>query len=256
MTITTASLDGVDSTTIADLIITGVRRQATPSVRDVYLDVPGRPGAWHFGEAPGDRELTLGVLIGSSTLAARRSSVRELGRWLWPGVGVDGERELILSDEPDRYELVTLTDALEVDELMETGEGAVTFRTAPYALDVNEDTANLVLSPGGPSDTVTVTPSADLANEVPFVATITPQAAIGGFDLVVNSGTALSYSSNVAGGETVTVDTETLSVLHNGQAALTATSGAFAKLAPGDNIVEVITDDTVDVAVTWRRRYV
>ena len=255
MTITTATLDGVPSTSIADLVITGVRRQATPAVRDVYLDVPGRAGSWHFAERGGDRELTLGFLLASSTFDGRRAAARALGRWLWPTDLSAGRRPLVVDDEPDRYELVTLADAPEVDELLETGQGSVTFRTGPYALDVTEDTANLTLTQVNPADTLTVTAADDLANEIPYTVTLTPSAVIGSFTLAVN-GDALTFGDSVAGGDTVTINTETLSVLHNGQPALTSVSGAFGRLQAGLNNVELTVDNSTDLAFTWRRRYV
>lgn len=258
MTITTATLAGVDSTTIADLIITSVRRQATPTVRDVYMDVPGRPGAWHFGEAGGDRDLTLGLLVASASFADRRSTVRAVGRWLWPNVDEDGERELYLSDEPDRYELVTLADTVDLDELLDTGQGSATFRAAPYALDALEDTAVLNLTAGAPTDTVDVAAGVDLANELPIVIEVTPANDMpAGFTLTVRDTVALTYSGAVLTGQTVTVNTETLTVDLDGTAALTATAGAFPKLVAGPNLVELDAGGAgATVTLTWRRRYV
>ena len=257
MTITTVTLAGTASTTIADLVITAVRRQATPTVRDIYVDVPGRPGAWHFGEAAGDREITLGLLIAADSLADRRSTVRAVGRWLWPAYGEDGERQLVLDDEPDRYELVTLAESVDVDELLETAQGSATFRAAPFAFAATEDTANLTLSPGSPVEIVTVSPSVDLANELPVVVDVTAQADLtGGFSLSL-AGAELTYSADVLSGSTVTIDTDTLTVSHDGAAALTATTGAFGKFTAGDNTVEwVAGSGGALVDVTWRRRYV
>ena len=255
MTITTATLGGVDSSSIADLVITGVRRQVTPAVRDVYLEVPGRAGAWHFPERGGDRELELGLLLASSSFAGRRTAARAVGRWLWPAADLAPRRQLIVSDEPDRYDLVALADAVDVDELLETGQGSATFRTGPFSYSTTQDTADLTLTPSSSLDTFDIAAGADLANELPFRVTLTPQLAIGGFILTVNE-VELTYGNAVAGGEVVTVDTDTLSVLLQGQPALTSVTGAFATLAAGTNTVELSADQAVDLSFTWRRRYV
>ena len=255
MTTTIATLDGVASTTIADLYITGVRRQVLPAVRDVYLEVPGRAGSWHFPEQGGDRELTLGLLIGSDTFAERRASARALGRWLWPSTDLAARRPLILDDEPDRYELVAVADTVDLDELLETGQGSVTFRTGPYALAVTEDTDTLTLTTGTPADTLDVAAADDLANDLPFTVEVTPSGVTNGFTLTIN-GDVLVYEDSVAGGETITVDTDTLSVLADGAPALTAVAGTFARLQAGTNNVELAADTTTELAFAWRRRYV
>ncbi len=249
---TTIELDGASSDLIPDLEILAVRRTAVPSVRDVYLEVPGRPGAWAFPEAGGDREVEVDLNIVSATTAARRAAVREVGAWLW---SVD-TRKLVINDEPDRYVWARIAGAPAVAELMERADLTATFRVSAWAEELTETTGQLALTGDGTPGTIPIGPDTALAPAFPVELTLTPDAATSEVAIDIN-GAVLTYTGNLTASDTLTVNTGTLTVLLNGQPALTSVAGRFGQLGPGAGQV-ALTDPTTaawTAGYTYRRRY-
>lgn len=249
--IVVATLGGVSSADIDGLVITGVTRQITPTIRDTYLDVPGRAGSWYFAEAPGDRELTLEVAITAASFADRRAAVRKLGRWLYS----NEQRELVLDDEPGRYELAQLAGAPELAELVEIGRGSVTFRVGPFAISETLDEVSGTLTAGGDSTVITVTPTDDLADTIPPVITIEPTGPLTGFTLGLG-GDELIYDGPIAGSDVVVITTETLSVTLNAEPALTNVAGVFGSLVSGANTLTWDSDGAAVITAEWRARFI
>jgi predicted phage tail component-like protein len=249
--IVVATLGGVSSADIDGLVITGVTRQITPTIRDTYLDVPGRPGSWYFAEAPGDRELTLEVAITAATFAERRAAARKLGRWLYS----NEQRQLVLDDEPGRYELAQLAGAPELAELVNLGRGSVPFRVGPFAISETLDEATGTLTAGGDSTVITVTPADDLADTIPPVITIEPTGPLTGFTLGLG-GNELVYDGPIAGSDVILITTETLSVTLNGDPALTNVAGVFGSLVSGANTLTWESDGAAVISAEWRARFI
>ena len=253
--------DGVDSADIPELYVVNITRQMTPGVRDVYVDVPGRDGAWQFAEAAGDRTLSVEFAIVGDSQAERRAAVRKAGRWLYK---YGPARKLVLGDEPDRFTWAKLAAAPEVSEAYNLGRFSVEFRTGPYDEETTITTASIV-----GSDTVTVTDTDDLADDILPVYEITAGAGglPSGFTLTIGT-RSLVYGSAITAGNTVTVsaisstvttgastDTDLDGTYDPSLLAMTAVSGQFPRLSPGANAL-VITGAATEVDVHYRRRYI
>lgn len=258
MTDTTITYAGVSSATIAGLYVENVSRDITPGIRDVYVDVPGRAGSWHFPEEGADRGLSVEFAVVGDTLELRRSALREVGRWLYRR----GRAKLIISDEPDRFVEASLASAISAEERLTLARFSAEFRTSPYAYSVAIDTDTVV-----GTDTVTVTPSDDLADEMfPSVEVTAAGALPSGFTLTV-AGRELVYGSAVSAAGKVTIsavsstvttgadtDTDLDGTFDVADLRMTAVSGQFPRLYSGANTVTVTGGATA--VLRWRRRYV
>ena len=253
--------DGVDSLDIPELYVVEVARQITPGIRDVYVDVPGRDGAWTFPEAAGDRSVSVEFAIVGDSQALRRAAVRKAARWLYK---TGPARKLVIGDEPDRFTWAKLGAAPDASEAYNLGRFSVEFRTAPYDEETTISTATIV-----GSDSVTVTDSDDLADRMLPVYEITADGSglPSGFTLTAN-GRSLVYGSAIAAGQTVTVsalsstvttgastDTDLDGTYSIGLLAMTAVSGQFPYLVAGANAI-TITGAGTTVDVSYRRRFI
>lgn len=253
----TFSLDGVSSSTIPEIVVEDVTRQIVPSVRDSYLEVPGRSGSWLFEEEAGDRPLGIRVALVGESVAERREAVRKAARFIY----APGRRKLIISDEPDRFLWAKIADAPRSDELLARGRFEATFRTGPFAESTAISTATVAASGN------LVVPDEDgLADFFEPVVVVTATGPVSGWTITTN-GVALSYGSAMTSGAKVTVstiaatvttgdsiDTELVGLFNGANLAMTAVDGDFPKLSAGAN--PVVLSAGISTAWKWRARYV
>lgn len=251
------SLDGVSSSTIPELEVENVTRQMVPSLRDSYLDVPGRAGSWLFEEAAGDRSVAIRFALVGDDIAGRRAAVREVGRFLY----APGRRKLIISDEPDRFDWARISEAPTADELLRRGRAEATFRTGPYSESTAIQTDTIAAS-----GDLTVPAEDGLADELVPVVVVTATAAIAGFTLTTN-GVDLVYGSAMALGAKVTInsiaatvttgdstDTDLVGDFDGALLAMTAVDGDFPTLTVGAN--PIVLTAGISTSWEWRSRYV
>jgi predicted phage tail component-like protein len=90
--------------------------QASPSLRNSFVSVPGKPGVADFGADISEKVITLRCNIwpqyGFSNLV---SVLDDLAEWLDPEKGT---KQLVLDDVPDRYFTARLQDAVDCERLI------------------------------------------------------------------------------------------------------------------------------------------
>lgn len=258
----TITYDGVASTTIPEFFCERVKRNLVGARRHTTEYVPGREGAWVFPELPGLREIEVecGILADSFPLP-RRGAVRDVARWIG---SADTMRPMIISDDPDLFEMALLDGAPDVDEWRQLGRWKMKFIAMPYSYAVEAQEVEEVASSG--LDTFALNVAGDVFSEP--VIQITAAGALGSVELTLN-GRTLVYDDIIGAADTVTFNsiskTVTLGVNEDidligyfdvADLAMQHVSGLFPYLVPGANTLQV--DAAVSgytVNVQWRDRY-
>ena len=243
-----------------------VRRQLVGRRRHRRASVPGRAGAWTFGEQPGDRTLVVVVDIEADSFADRRAAVVALANWcdlLEPSA-------LIVDDQADRYHEALLDAVVDTDEWLRRSELELPFITGPYALASALSTESIAASGSPDSGTFPIT---DKVTAEPIIELTPTDGTLTGFALTVN-GYELSWTpaaGSLASGETVTVSSisDTVTLGANDDVNLTGTfdvadvdmqdvAGEFPLLFEGSNAWALAwtgTATAVTLDLTWRERY-
>lgn len=92
--------------------------QASPSLRNSYVTVPGKSGVADFGCDSAERNIVVRCgVYPQKSFAALVSVLDSVAEWLDPSRGL---QELVLDDVPDRYFLSRLSDAVDCDRLLRT----------------------------------------------------------------------------------------------------------------------------------------
>lgn len=245
----------LSSTAVPELVVQTRVTELVPSIRDTYVEVPGREGAWLFPGKAGDRTLTMQVRLIATDSDARRAAVRALARY----VNKDTKRRLIIDNEPDRFWMAKLANPSAVTELVNHAQTELVWRTDPYAEAINttSQTATGSTAPNNTGDT-------DL---YPIIEVTALENSADGFALTVG-GVVLDYGGNVNNGEIKTVSCRSATVTTGANADyefatdtflggaldMASVSGDFGTLAPGVGSVS-IARMTARLRVVWRPRY-
>jgi predicted phage tail component-like protein len=259
---TTASFAGVDlDDVVPGAIITDVSRQLLGARRTNFTDVPGVAGSWVFGDEPGDRTLTLSLHIVGDDFEERREAVRDLAAWADSVNAAD----LIVDDEPDRYERAILASAPEVTEQVTFAQVELEFRCGPYAFATAATTDSWTAT-SGVARTFSVP---DGVNAQPIL-----QLTAGGTSIpsttVLCNGQTLTYGTQIPAAGVVTIsslayvvtnvantDTDLTGAFPVANVSMAAVDGTFPTLVPGTNSITVTTSNgqAMTAALRWRRRY-
>lgn len=90
--------------------------QASPSLRNSFVTIPGKPGVADFGSNITERIITVRCNIyPQHGFAALVEVLDAMAEWLNPEHGL---HQLVLDDVPDRYFSARLTDAVDCDRLI------------------------------------------------------------------------------------------------------------------------------------------
>jgi predicted phage tail component-like protein len=262
---TDVTLNGVTlASAVPTAAVLDVRRPLAGRRRDVYVEVPGRPGSYVYPEAPGDRELGIVVDIAADTMADRRAAVIALADWCDLGVVAP----LIIDDQDDRYHEALLASGPDVLERLLSAATELRFRVTPYALAIEVTSTSV-----GVTGTSPYAAELELDGNVavdPIIEITPTDGTITGFTLTVGD-RALTWSGVIADDQTLTIssisDTATVGV--NGDTMLTGAynqgavsmadmTGDFPIVEPGTNdwsLEWTGTATTITVEFTWRERY-
>lgn len=113
--------------------------QASPSLRNSYETVPGRAGVADFGCDSSERVISISCNIYPQlNFASMVHLLDNMAEWLDP---MQGLRQLVLDDVPDRYFMARLSEAVDCERLLRTaGAFTLTFICPdPYAYALKDD---------------------------------------------------------------------------------------------------------------------
>lgn len=257
------SIDGVASSTIPEFLCQVVNRRLVGSRRHTVEEVPGLPGGWLFPEAPGMREITLEcAVIADSYPLDRRGAIREVANW----VDKSGFVKMVISDEPDVFNWVTLRDAPDIDEWREVGLFELPFLALPYAFTTAIQSHNEVAVTSAKTFNVEV--NGDV--EVRPVITISGTAGANSVAEVTIGDDTLTHTATLAGGvirninclarvveDTANGDPDVDGSFDVANLSMAGVSGTFPKLQPGTNSVTITLTGTGSwtADITWRDMY-
>lgn len=259
---TTVSFDGIDlDSVVPEALVTDVSRDLLGARRTTFTDVPGVAGSWVFGDEPGDRSLTLSVHILGDDFEERRDAVRRLADW----ADSTAASELVVDDEPDRYELAILASAPEVEERVNYASVQLEFRCGPYAWATATSTETWTAT-SGVAEVFTVP---DGVNAAPILELTAGGSSIPSTTIVCN-GATLTYGTQIPAAGVITVssiafvvtdvantDTDCAGTFPVGDVSMAAVDGKFPTLVPGSNSITVTTSNgqAMTAELLWRRRY-
>ena len=114
--------------------------QASPTLRNSYVSIPGKAGVVDFGCDSAERVILVrcGVMPQKS-FAALVEILDNMAQWLDP---TDGLQELVLEDVPDRYFMARLSESVDCERLLRTA-GAFDLKFVspdPHAYALTDET--------------------------------------------------------------------------------------------------------------------
>lgn len=258
-------LDGIDlSTAVPTAEILRVRRGFLGARRDVYVEIPGRPGSWVFPEEPGDRYVSAEIDILASSFALRRQAVREIADWADTPTGAV---RLIVDDETDRFWDVVLDTPNDPEEWLNFATFEIVWRAAPYAqaVTISDET---IAGTGTTEAGTFVAPDGVVAP--PEIAVTPTNGTLTSLGLTLN-GYTLDWSGSLADDAPMTISTISSTVVSAAsidpnligrydpnELDMANVSGEFPFIIPGTNSFDFEwtgTATAVTFDIRWRRRY-
>lgn len=250
------SFDGQHSDDFALNCLT-VKRTMLPTSTDVFVNIPGRPGAWHFPMEPGDRSVVVTAGVEGVDETDLIQKVSAIAAWLRPL----GRKELIFDVDPDWYFSAVVTNPGDIAKSLDLGQWDIEFAAEPYLYALQETSASASLGASA-----TITNAGDI--ETPARVVI---AATGGAGITNPSVTLGGYTFSIVGsipnGQSLVVDAlDQIAFIYPGTTAPLAGAadrslgtpieivGDFPILAPGDNALGTLPNLSGTVKVFWRLR--
>lgn len=243
-----------------DLNVLGIRRTALPTSRDVFVEVPGRPGSYHFPEEPGDRAIVALVGVEADDGPDLVDRVRDVAHW----VKTSSRRVLLLDEDPDNYLMAVVVNPGDVDNLLDLGRWEIEFSCGPHVYSVSQHSASAVM----PTNPLTATNDGPLETPPRIVVAATQGGAVDGPEVHLGDATML-WNSALLAGQALVIDSDLQVVtFHSSIGTLlagdydpstgtvpTGLSGDFGGLEPGANPITFTPDSgAATVAVFWHER--
>ena len=205
----------------------------------------GRDGSIVIGRRWGDASVSFAIGA-SGTAAQRRAAFSTLGAWLT----VDGPRQLVLPDTPDRYYLAIPDGPLDLKRGIMGEMARLTFTlTDPIAYG-QQRTANI---PSGGSVSITV------GGTAPAKPTITASAAVRDsssevWGVRLDSGKVLHIATGSSSARAVSIDCDARTSTVAGAIALPTLDSDWFEMAPGSHTI-AMNRGTGAATITWRERW-
>jgi predicted phage tail component-like protein len=257
--------DDITSSAFDELYINRVNRGGIAKNRSVNVDVPGRPGSWHFTEQRSDRSIDVTFTLAADSPSTRRAELSDIFDWL----DVIGRKRLIFSDQPDRYWDAFIDGIDSVDEATTLGRWTAQFIAEPYALAI----ATTSVCATGQS-----VPATSGSFNMPGAVRVDPEVTIrprGGNLTAINftlNGDTITWAGNISQDGTLTIssisstvllaasgDTMLTGAFDTSDLDMTSVSGTFGSLVPGSNAWSYNgvtgTATSLDICFSYRRRY-
>lgn len=220
-------------------------RQVSPARKVTYIEIPGRDGSYVSDNGAGDRVIVVRHHIARNTLVELRAAMRAVSAWLF----TKDRAALIFDDEPDKYYRAKVDGAIDLEQIVYSGEFDVTFRCDPFAYAVTSKTSPFT------DDAAEIT-NAGTVNCFPvFTITFTDPAT----ELKITKGAEyVRIVKNFAAEDVLVVDNEKGTVKLNGgtiMASLDWQNSTFFGLEPGLNALTVTPTGKASVSSTIRERW-
>lgn len=176
--------------------------QASPSLRNSFVTIPGKPGVADFGSDITEKTITLRCNVYPKYRFSELVAVLDnLAEWLDPEKGV---KQLVLDDVPDRYFSARLTDSVDCERLI-LSAGAFDLKFVcpdPFAYTLTDETYTLTTEG---ANTVTRTKGNTDSLPVYSLKAAIPQGS-GTYIQIQTNDDILKVVGSLASGETLIID--------------------------------------------------
>ena len=176
---------------------------------------------------------------------SRESFIRktsEIALWL----ATNGYKELHFENEPGIMYYATALNLFNIEHITDfSGTFPLVFKCMPFKYCVEKDS-------------ISTNENALIINNDGYYCglELTLSGVVSSGFKISNGDKSLTVNMPLDQGDTLTIDTDNMSVFHNGLPALYKCDGDFFELTPGENTIELEGDwSELSMAVTYRRRY-
>jgi predicted phage tail component-like protein len=140
------------------LVIKSVNRPILPTLRSREITIPGVHGTYDFSDNTYDtRIISVSLKYVGTDLNDLRLKARDIAAWL----SQTTYKELIFDDEPDKYYLAKIYDAIALENLIRLGQSTINFNCQPFALYVVTTAEDIYLDDDIPLDSEIILNSGD-----------------------------------------------------------------------------------------------
>lgn len=245
------SFDGVHSDTLG-ITLKVYPFPAIPSIRNRTVEIPGRPGVWDFGSEFGTRVFELPCIIQQSNRTDLMSIFRDLAKLFNPQKGV---KKLILDEQPNRYYLARIFDAISAEQIFTIADFTLTMVCPdPFGYIDAKASTTLVANPAD----ISVVSAGDLDAGPVF----TIAGACGNLTIAnLTTGTSLVYTGSLGALNTLVIDMNKQTVTLDGTTNVMAniSNGDFWSLSPGLNSLRItsgiVSSVNTTIQITWSDKY-
>lgn len=227
-----------------NILVTDLKLPLMSNVKDTYESVPGRDGNILFLGWLEDKriECTLGVRCARSE---RVGKLREVALWLY----TRERKQLIFDTSPDVYYMAKVAGQVDVEHLQGISLVKVAFQAEPFAYNVNKTIVSKQINASDKQITLVNNGTYDA-----FPVIKVSNANINSLSLTLGTD-KLTISNTIQTSDVLTIDCDEMTVLLNDTNILDKISGTFLSLQPGTNIMTVEAQNTLNVLVEWRERF-
>lgn len=175
---------------------------ASPSLRNSFVTIPGKPGVADFGSDGAERTITVKCNVYPKlNFTDLVATLDELAEWLDPEKGL---KQLVLDDVPDRYFTARLQDAVDCERLI-LAAGAFDLKFVcpdPYGYALTDE--SFTITAEGESTVTRVKGNAD-SLPVYLLKAVIPQGT-STYVTVQTNDEELKIVGSLADGETLVID--------------------------------------------------
>lgn len=227
-----------------NILVTGLKIPLVSNMKDTYESVPGRDGNILFPGWLDDKrmECTLGVRCARSERIAK---LREVARWLY----TKERKQLIFDDSPDVYYMAKVSGQVDVEHLQGISLVKVAFQAEPFAYSVNKTSVSKQITASDKQITLVNNGTYDV-----FPVIKVSNANTNSLSLALGND-KLNISNALQTSDILTIDCDEMTVLLNDTNVLDKTTGTFLTLRPGKNVMTIEAQNTLNVSVEWRERF-
>lgn len=227
-----------------DILVTDLKMPLVSNMKDTYESVPGRDGNILFPGWLEDKriECMLGVRCVRSERIAK---LREVAQWLY----TRERKQLIFDTSPDVYYMAKVAGQVDVEHLQGISLVKVAFQAEPFAYSVNKKSVSKQITSSDKQITLANNGTYDV-----FPIIKISNANTNSLSLTLG-GDKLTISNTLQSSDVLTIDCDEMTVLLNDTNILDKTTGTFLSLQPGTNVMTVEAQNTLNVSVEWRERF-